>query len=465
MSKRNWKDMREFLDFLKEKDDIIYIAEEVDPEWEINGFTRTMCQKQGPALYFQKIKGMNYPMVAGMLASDKRYLWALGLEEEKDLNRTWGEMTRELIPPVIVKKAPCQEEIFKPEDIDLDKICNVKWHEQDGGPYPGTISISVTKDYDAGAQNAGIYRMATLGKNRLSWGAAPYSHGQQHLNQYEKQGKPMPLAIVTGVDPISEIVGATRTAPGIDEFYLAGALRGEPLEVVKCKTIDINVPATAEWVFEGYVYPGVRELDRNFGEVTSYYGEAHRQPVFEIKMKTHRKSPIYQGTREQWYPSESTITCGKSSQGDAFKILKGIVPGLLDMKCDVTFQAIVKIDKLFKGHPQQVMDAIWGATYARYKHVIVVDKDIDIWDYDSLQWALSTRVKADRDVTINSRRAGGHRDPSSPTRERGYESTMGIDATMKNEEYEFWGEPVPTTVDDLQTVERFKKKWGEKLKL
>jgi len=122
------------------------------------------------------------------------------------------------------------------------------------------------------------------------------------------------------------------------------------------------VPAQSEFVFEGYIYPDVREIEGGFGEYTGYYGEARSNPVFEITAITHRNNPIYLGTREQWYPSESSMITGRTSQAKAYKTLKSIVPGLLDLRCNVTYEAIAKIDKLFKDHPQQVMDAIWGST-------------------------------------------------------------------------------------------------------
>ncbi len=465
MGRAEWKDMREFLNFLEEMGEIRHIKEEVDPQWEVNGITKITLQKQGPAIVFERIKGADFPLVTGILGSDKRYLWALGLEHWAGFNEEWLRKTKHLIPPIIVKTGVCQEENIPESDIDINKICNVKWHQQDGGPYPGSMSISVTKDPDTGVLNAGIYRMATLGKNRLSWGAAPYSHGRQHYIKYERRGEPMPMAVVTGCDPSILIAGATRMSPGISELHLAGALRGKPVEMVKCKTIDIEVPAYSEMVFEGIVQPEVREMDKNFGEVTGYYGEAHSQPVFEMKLITHRQNPMYLGTREQWYPSESCIINGRSSQAEAYKTLKAIVPGLLDLRTDVTFEAIVKIDKLFKGHPQQVIDAVWGATYARYKHVIVVDKDIDIWDYDSVHWALSTRVDAGRDVNILPRRTGQHRDPSVPTKTRGWQTGLGIDATLPTEEYEFYGERPPVTIDDPEIVTRVKSKWSSKLQI
>ncbi|KXA94586.1 hypothetical protein AKJ37_07470 [candidate division MSBL1 archaeon SCGC-AAA259I09] len=139
------------------------------------------------------------------------------------------------------------------------------------------------------------------------------------------------------------------------------------------------------------------------------------------------------------------------------------MPGILDLRCDVSYEAIVKINKMFKGHAQQVMDAVWGSTYARYKHVIVVDEDIDIWDYDSVHWALSTRVKADRDVTILSRRAGQWLDPAPPPREKGWQGCLGIDATRPEEDYEYYDEEFPQTVADPDIVERVEKKWGEEL--
>ncbi|MBT4940980.1 MAG: hypothetical protein HON14_17710, partial [Rhodospirillaceae bacterium] len=196
---------------------------------------------------------------------------------------------------------------------------------------------------------------------------------------------------------------------------------------------------------------------------TRFYGEARSNPVFEVRRITHRKKPIFLGAREQWEPSDSTLVNGKSSQAEAFKTVKSLVPGVLDMRCNVCFEAIVKIDKLFPGHPQQVMDAVWGATYSRYKHVIVVDKNVDIWDYNDVHWALSTHVRADRDVTISPRRAGQWLDPAVSLREKGWQTQMGIDATLCTEEYEFWGEKPPRLVDDPEIVAKTLEKWEGKL--
>lgn len=460
MGKTNWYDMREFLNFLEKKNDLLRINEEVDPEWEVNGITRIGLQEFGPAILFEKIKGANFPIVTNLLGADRRFLWAVGLEDWSQFNEWWCKRTEKLIPPNIINEGPCQEEIIEGESIDINRICNIKWHQYDGSSFPGTLSVSITKDPDTSLQNAGIYRMGTLGKNLLGWGAPEYTHGRQHYMKYEKMGRPMPMAVITGYDPIVFIVSCTRTPPSIDEFHLAGALRGEPLEMVKCKTIDIEVPATCEFVFEGVVEPHQRSMEGGFGEYTGYYGEARSNPVFKIQLITHRKNPIYLGAREQWYPSDSAVTVGKASQAEAYKTIKKLVPGILDLRCDVTYEAIVKIKKLYKGHPQQVMDAVWGATYARYKHVIVVDEDIDIWDYNSVHWALSTRVKADRDVYILPRRAGQWLDPAIPLREKGWQAGLGIDATIPWEEYEFWGEFAPRTVDDPEIVEKTRKKWG-----
>jgi len=464
MGKAAWYDMREFLEFLEEKKDLVRIKEEVDPQWEINGITRLGLQQHAPAVLFESIKGADLPLVTNLLGTDRRFLWALGIEKWSDFNEEWLRRTENHIPWELVKDGPCQEERIDGAAIDLNRICNVKWHRDDAGPFPGTLSVSVTRDPETGVLNLGIYRMGTLAKNRLGWGAPEYTHGRQHYIKYERLGKPMPMAVITGYDPTVFIASCTRTPPGVDEYQLASALRGEPLKMVKCKTIDIEVPATCEMVWEGYIQPHHREIEGGFGEYTGHYGEARSNPVFEVQTVTHRKNPIYLGAREQWYPSDSALAVGKSSQAVAYKTIKNLVPGIIDLRCDVTYEAIVKIDKLFPGHPQQVMDALWGATYARYKHVIVVDKDIDIWDYDSVHWALSTRVRADRDVTISPRRAGQWLDPATSLREKGWQTQMGIDATMCNEEYEFWGEKAAKTVDDPEIVAKTLEKWGDELR-
>ncbi len=462
MGNGKWYDMREFLAFLEKQNDLYHVKEEVDPTWEINGLSRIGLQEFGPALMFDRVKGADLPIVTNLLGADRRFLWALGIDEWSEFNEEWLRRTQKPVPPRIIDAGPCQEEVIEGDDIDLNRICNTVWHQYDGGPFPGTLGVSVTKDPDNGLLNAGIYRMGTLGKNLLGWGAPEYTHGRQHYMKYERMAKPMPMAVITGYDPIVFTVSCTRTPPNVDEFHIAGGLRGEPLEMVKCRSIDIEVPATSEVVFEGFVRPDHRQIEGGFGEYTGYYGEARSNPVFEVTKITHRKNPIFLGAREQWYPSDSSIVVGKASQAEAYRTLKQVVPGIIDLRCDVTYEAIVKIDKLFKGHPQQVIDALWGCTYARYKHVIVVDKDIDIWDYNSVHWALSTRVKADRDVTITSRRAGQWLDPAIPLKPKGWQSGLGIDATLPWEEYQFYGEKPPRTVDDPEIIAKVHEKWGNK---
>jgi len=463
VGKANWYDMREFIAHLEKIGELVRIKDEVDPSWEINGLTRIGLQSLAPALLFERIKGAEVPMLTNLLGTGPRFLAALGIEKWSDFNAEWCRRTERLVPPRVVRDAPCQEVVIEGDAIDLHKICNTVWHQYDGGEFPGTLSVSITKDPENGILNAGIYRMGTLSKNTLGWGAPEYTHGRQHYMKYERLGKTMPMAVVTGYDPSVEIVASTRTPPNVDEFQIAGGLRGEPLDMVKCQTNDILVPATSEFVFEGIIRPGVRAIEGGFGEYTGHYGEARSNPVFEVQRVTHRRQPIYLGAREQWHPSESAFVVGKSSQAVAYKTIKDLVPGIIDLRCDVTYEAIVKIDKLFPGHPQQVMDAVWGSTYARYKHVIVVDKDVDIWDYDSVHWALSTRVRADRDVYILPRRAGQWLDPAVSLREKGWQTGMGIDATMPDEEYAFWGEKPPRLVDDPEIVARTMQKWGERL--
>lgn len=462
--KANWKDMREFLAYLEEKGKLDHVKEEMDPEWEVNYATRATLQKLGPALYFENIKGMDYPMVAGMLAEDSRFLAALGLDSWDRYNNEWARRTETLVPPVMAESGPCKEVVMEGDDIDLEKICNVKWHIKDKAAFPGTLLISVTKDPEDGVHNLGIYRMGIQEKNKMCWGAPPSTHGGMHLEKWERLEKPMPMALVTGVDPLIEIAGGVGTSPGVDEYTIAGALRGEPVELVKCDTIDINVPATAEWVLEGHIYPHDRqhEVTEWFGEYTGFYGEASTLPVFVVEHITHRKNPIFHGTREQWYPSESHYVVGRTHQAESFKLLKAVVPGVLDMRCNPAYEAIVKIDKMYKGHPQKVMNALWGISRGPYKHIIVVDKDIDIWDYEMVHWAMSTRVKADRDVTIIPRIPGQWLDPSCPFSERQYSAGMGIDATMPTEEYIRCGNKIPQLVDDPEIMERGKKRFGDR---
>jgi len=193
--KSNWYDMREFMTFLEREGDLVRIHDEVDPDWEVNGITRIGLQEFGPAILFEKIKGTDIPMVANLLGTDGRFLSALGIDKWSEFNEEWIRRTGNPVAPRITADAPCQDVVISGDDIDLNRICSVKWHQFDGGPFPGTLSVSVTKDPDTGVLNAGIYRMATLGKTSLGWGAPEYTHGRQHYMKYESRGEPMPMAV------------------------------------------------------------------------------------------------------------------------------------------------------------------------------------------------------------------------------------------------------------------------------
>ena len=182
MGKRKWYDMREFLAFLESKEDVMHIREQVDPGWEINGITRLGLQEHGPAIVFDRIKGADFPLVTNLLGTDRRYLWALGIDKWSDFNHEWIRRTEKMVPWRVVQDAPCQEVVINGKDIDLHRICNAVWHQHDGGEFPGTLSVSVTKDPESGVLNAGIYRMHTLGRNALGWGAPEYTHGRQQYS-------------------------------------------------------------------------------------------------------------------------------------------------------------------------------------------------------------------------------------------------------------------------------------------
>jgi UbiD family decarboxylase len=456
-----FKDLREFLRFLEEKNDLVRVKVEVDPTWEINGISKKLLDEGGPAVLFEKVKGSNIPLLCNLYGAERRFLWALGMEgtDIRRFNEEWRKRTQKLLEPVMVKSGPCKENIIRGEQVDITKFPIPIWHKQDGGRYIGTLSVCITKDPDTGWRNAGIYRMMIFSRNETGWGAPPYTHGGLHFKKYEERGEPMPMAVVTGYDPVIGIVGATRTPPYVDEFALAGALRGEPVEMVKCETIDLEVPATAEFVFEGEVLPNVRREDGPFGEYTGYYGGKAQVPVFRIKAITHRNNPIYMGAREGWEPSESFYLNGLTSQAEAYKTLKSLVPGIVDFKANVCYEAIVSIKKMYRGHAQQVMDAIWGCTYSKYKHVIVVPHYVDVHDYRQVHWALSTLVKADRDVYIVRRRSGQWLDPAQPRSEKMWQTCMGIDATGPTYEYEAEGEKFPDTVDDPDIKAKVEAQW------
>lgn len=459
------EDLREHISCLQQHDLIRTVTKEVDWDLEIGTIMSQVELASGPAVLFQHVKGSRLPLACSTMGSVDRY--ALGLGLSRDLPTLLNEMAerfRTPIDPVEVETGPCQETIGQADQIDLFALPTPRWHVGDGGRYLGTLGILITRDPETGQTNASIYRQQIVDRDKTC--VLLGRDAGVMFRKYRELGQPMPVATCIGVDPA--VLAATPMAfdYGQDELAMAGALRGKPVPVVKCKTVDLLVPATAEVVLEGYI-----DLDQStwleegpFGEFTGHYaGEREKQPTIQLTAVTHRQDPILQGTYEDRPPNESDLLTGV---GRALALRESLiragVPGIKDVwSRGLGFIAVISLERTYyAGHARQVIDAALATT--RFKYFIVVDADIDVFDSEAVDWALATRVQPHRDIVVTDPwRRGSNLDPSIPPEIRPYPinrtSKIGVDATTGFKGFDW---PTPIRQDEAM-LKRVLKQWEE----
>ena len=445
-----YPDLRSYLTALEEKGKLKRVRKEVDKDWEIAAVCRQLFYKiapaNRPALMFERIKGFNIPLVAGVLGAS-REIYAIGLETDsvQGINRKWDQALEKPIPPRIVKSGPCKENILMGDKVDIRKLPVPVWTVgEDPGPF-FTSPYVITKDPETGVRNVGTYRMEVKGPNKTGFLIGKVQDAAWHVKKNDDQNKPTPVAVVIGADPSIGYVSVSKMSETLDEFAVAGGLRGEPVDLVPCETVPLEVPATAEIVLEGEIPANARELEGPFGEYTGYMGPAGQQPYFVIKCMTFRNNPIYQAFISQRPPSESSCIRGIGREWPLLKHLKYVLN--LPVR-DVRLKeaggsgayVVVSLKKQFEGQVKQTMYGIWSLRSGFGKITVVVDDDIDVWDDFAIDWALSWRVRPDKDVYIERDIQAVGLDPSQappsvpqhhPSRMVG--SRVAIDATRKHE--------------------------------
>jgi len=460
-----YADLRDFLRRLEKEGELARVQVEVEKDHEIAAICRKVNDAGGPALLFEKIKGYEVPLACNLVGTKKRFAMALEMAEEA-LAEEWLKRTAAPpLEPVLVAQGACQEKVLQGKEVDLLKNFPIPiWNELDGGPYI-TYPIVTSRDPETGRRNAAMYRMQVHDRNRVGILMAPYRHTEIHRGKASAQGRGLPIAIAIGADPSVYLAAVAPLPWGVDEMAAAGSLRGKPLEVVKCKTVDLEVPASAEIVLEGEILFNTRQEEGLYGDFTGYYGEKAMRPVIEIRAITHRKQPIYQALYNGRPPTEEQILRGLPIEIDIAKqcTLPGIVKVNLTMGGCGAFNCVVSIKKQFEGYGKMIALAVLGTWGARFvKTLIVVDDDIDPHDWTQVEWALATRVQPHRDVEIIKDVVGCILDPSLPLHERqtGHSRTskMIIDATRYDaKEFEI---PCRPRQDVMDKVLREWQKYG-----
>jgi len=443
-----FKDLQQYIKALDEKGEIRKIDVEVDSALEITEIADRVSKDYGPGLIFNKVKGSPYPLAINLMGTYKRLQMGFGvdsfdevageIEDFMDLSRysTWAKKFKaipKLAPlafvfPWKVKNAPCQEVVEEP---DLDTLPILKCWPEDGGRYI-TLPLVFTKDPENGQQNVGMYRLQVYDKKTTGMHWHLHKDGREIYEKYRRLGKRMPVSVAIGCDPAT-IYAATAPMPKmIDEMIFAGYLKKRPVELVKCVTNDIHVPAHAEFILEGYVDLDERRLEGPFGDHTGYYSLADMYPVFHIEKITRKKSPIYPTTIVGKPPMEDCYL-GKATERIFLPLMKIQCPEVVDMDFPLegVFHncVIVSIKKAFPKHGNKTLYGLWGLGQMMYtKMIIIVDETVNVHDYEAVARALDKHVTRPEHLLITEGPLDAL-DHASNKAFQGYR--LGIDGTEK----------------------------------
>lgn len=450
--------LREYLAQLEQLGELHRVTAEVDPVHELGAIAYESLRDRGPALLFENVKGYDTPLVTNVLSTDAKVAAAFGVAPRI---RTMFEAVLQgmsaPIAPVEVPTGPCKEVIRRGQDADLCVFPTPVWHEKDAGPYFGTFNGCVTADRDSGDLNMGMYRLMTLGPRSMTM--SMHRDGLAHFRKWEAAGEPMPMAVVVGMDPLLSIAAMSPISPGLApnaEFAVAGAWQGRPVELTRCETMDLLVPASAEIVVEGEVTTGIRVADGPHGESHGFYGTDPDGFEFKVTCITHRARPIHQGLICNFLEDGGKrITRSAVLWGQLRRV--GL-PGIVDVRypdpgCGREI-CLVAADTTVPGQAHNIIQSVWAVSGLGAAWTIVVDADADLDDWNDIWWRLYTMVLPHRDVWITpNRMAGAHQ----PQARYGFVSRIGIDATSRFKDVEF---PEKNAVSP-ELVARVRARWPE----
>ncbi|MCE5323344.1 menaquinone biosynthesis decarboxylase [bacterium] len=446
-------DLRDYIKRLEKCGELVRIKHKVSPKLEITEIADRTVKSGGPALLFENVEGSDLPVLINHYGSMRRMAMALGVESLDDIGDEIVNLIQTDAPgglidkvmmlpklaklssafPKTVNKAPCQEVVRTGEDASLAFMPILTCWPGDGGPFI-TLPMVFTKDLDTGKRNVGMYRMHVYDDKTTGMHWHIHKVGAKHFAKYEKRGERMPVAVALGGDPAITYAATAPVPEDFDEMIFAGFLRKSPVEMVQCKTIDMQVPAHSEIVLEGYVEPGKRRIEGPFGDHTGYYSPADEYPVFHLTCITHRKNPIYPATIVGKPPMEDCFI-GKATERIFLPLIKTQIPEIVDMNLPVEgiFHniALVSISKRYPLQARKVVNALWGlGQMALTKIVIVFDENVDVQDISEAIWRLGSNIDPQRDVFFTEGPVDvlDHAAPQAL-----FGSKMGIDATKKME--------------------------------
>ena len=482
-----YKDLRDFLAKLESQGELKRITTEIDPHLEMTEICDRVLKAGGPAILFENPKGHNIPVLGNLFGTPRRVAMGMGQESVSAL-REVGELLAALkepeppkglkdawdkfpvlkqvlnMAPKVVSSAPCQEIVWEGKDVDLGRLPIHTCWPGDAGPLI-TWGLTVTRGPHKVRQNLGIYRQQVIAPNKIIMRWLAHRGGALDFRDFclAHPGQPYPVAVALGADPATILGAVTPVPDSLSEYQFSGLLRGAKTEIISCLSHDLQVPASAEIVLEGFIQAGETALEGPFGDHTGYYNEQETFPVFTIERITMRRNPIFHSTYTGKPPDEPAIL-GVALNEVFVPLLRKQFPEITDFYlppegCSYRM-AVVSMKKQYAGHAKRVMFGIWSflRQFMYTKFIIVTDDDVNIRDWKEVIWAVTTRVDPARDTLIVENTPIDYLDFASPV--SGLGGKMGLDATNKwpGETTREWGTPI---VMDPAVKARVDEIWKE----
>ncbi len=476
-----YRDLHEFIQLLESRSLLKRITAEVDPLLEISEITDRVTKSGGPALLFEKVKGSSVPLLINTFGTLERMCLALSVDSLDAIGDRIAQLLKPNVPsgileklhsltklkefadaiPTVVRSGPCQEVVEK--NPSLLSLPILQCWPKDGGRYI-TFPMVVTRNPETGARNVGCYRMQVFDAKTTAMHWQLHKDGTAHYRRYKALGKRMEVAVALGADPATMYAATAPLPEGVDEFILAGFLRRKPVELVKCQTVNLEVPAHAEIVLEGYVDPEEVRTEGPFGDHTGFYSLEDRFPVFHVTCITRRRNAVYP-TIIVGKPIQEDDFLGKATERIFLPVIRMVVPEIVDIHLpfEGAFHncAIVSIKKTYPGQAKKVMQAIWGLGQLMFsKIVMVVEESTDVQNLSEVAWKVLNSIDPKRDILFSE----GPIDELDVASCYAYYGTkIGIDATAKGPEEGMkrpWPDEIVMTSDIQKLVEKRWKEYG-----
>ena len=492
-----YTDLRDFIAALEKRGELVRIQTEVDPKLEITEIADRTLRAGGPALLFENPKGFNTPVLANLFGTEQRVALGMGAQDltalreigellaylrqpdpPKGMRDLWDKaplLKRVLhMAPKVVRNPLCQYHVKQGADVDLYTLPIQTCWPGDAAPLI-TWPLVITRGPSKERQNLGIYRLQLLARNKLIMRWLSHRGGALDFREWQKKhpGQRYPVAVALGADPATTLAAVTPIPDPLSEYAFAGLLRGSKTEVAECFTPlcrehGLQLPASAEYILEGYIAPDEMADEGPFGDHTGYYNEVERFPVFTVEAITHRESPIYHSTHTGRPPDEPAIL-GMALNEVFIPILQKQFPEIVDFYlppegCSYRL-AVVTIRKEYPGHAKRIMLGVWSflRQFMYTKFVIVTDEDVNARDWKDVIWAMTTRMDPQRDSVFIENTPIDYLDFASPV--SGLGSKVGFDATNKwpGETQREWGHPIAMSEPVKQRIDELWDELGIKL--